>query len=68
MCSLVCASHLGELTFPSASQSAGAARSVMALAFEDFHLGGRVAATVRLTLDPESPSAHHRNCTTGVVS
>ena len=38
----------------------------MALAFEDFHLGGRVAATVRLALDPESPSAHHRNCTTGV--
>ena len=31
-------------------------------------LGGRVAATVRSALDTESPPAHHRNCTTGVVS
>jgi hypothetical protein len=38
-----------------------------ALAVEHFHLCGRVAATVRSALDTESPPAHHRTCTTGVV-
>jgi hypothetical protein len=41
---------------------------VMPARLEHFHLGGRVAATVRSALDTESPPAHHRNCTTGVVS
>src|SRR5919109_4974044 len=37
------------------------------LFLEPADLGGRVAATVRPALDAESPSAHHRACTTGVV-